>query len=169
MLGFYEGFPRNFHKNAYFRVAVSKKRLEQAITKMLHELNSEVFSLDHVAGPSVPQCTAAFELGLAEANKFNYLDKKETDRALKIIKKEPLQVMDFYCAVRYYKTRNSNRTPLKFDYYMLRFTFDIKTMEIQVFHERGPRHVSPEEVISFIANKINEMRSRKILKAFTIS
>jgi hypothetical protein len=167
MLGFYESFPKNVHTMAYFRNAASKKRLQRALTQTLHKLNNETFSLEDVTGPSVPQCTVILEFGIADEVNFNYLDEKETNKAFKVINKKPFKIMDFFCAIRYYKTQNKKKTPLKFDYYMLRFTFNKKSTEIQVFHERGPRHVSPEEIVNFVVNKINEKFSRKILKAVT--
>lgn len=169
MLGFYENFPENIHKIARFKASASKKRLQRALTQTLHKLNNETFSLEDVVHPSVPQCKVIFELGIAEANNFNYLNGEETNKALKVIHKKPFQIMDFFCAIRYYKTQNKKKTPLKFDYYMLRFKFDKKSTEVQVFHERGPRHVSPEEIANFVAKKINETFSKKILKAFTAS
>ena len=169
MLGFYENFPENIHKIARFTTSISNKRLQQALTKTVHKLNNETFRLEDVANPSVPQCTVIFEFGIAEANNFNYLDNEETSRMLKTIRKKPFQVLDFFCAIRYYKTRNEKKTPLKFDYYMLRFTFNKKSIEVQVFHERGPRHVSPEGVANFIATKISETFSKKILRTFKAS
>lgn len=165
MLGFYENFPTNVHRIAHFSVSASKKRLQRALTQTLRKLNKKTFRLEDVAHPSVPQCTVIFEFGIAEADSFNYLDKKETNRVLKIIRKNSYQVMDFFCVIRYYKTQNRKKTPLKFDYYMLRFTFDNKTTEVHVFHERGPRHVSPKEIVNFVATKINKTFSKKILKA----
>jgi len=169
MLGFYESFPRNVQKIARFATSTSKKRLQQALMRMFHKLNNETFSLEDVAHPSIPQCTVIFEFGIAEANSFNYLDNEETNRILKVIRRKPLQVMDFFCAIRYYKMREGKKSPLKFDYYMLRFTFDKKSTEVQVFHERGPQHMSPKDITSFIANKTNEMLPKTILKAFESS
>jgi hypothetical protein len=156
MLGFYEIFPKKVHTMAYFRTAASKKRLQRALTQTLHKLNNETFSLEDVTGPSVPQCTVILEFGIADEVNFNYLDEKETNKAFKVINKKPFKIMDFFCAIRYYKTQNKKKTPLKFDYYMLRFTFNKKSTEIQVFHERGPRHVSPEEIVNFVVNKITK-------------
>ena len=164
MLGFYENFPKNIHKIAHFSASASKRRLQRVLTQMLSKLNNETFCLEDVIGPSVPQCAIIFEFGIADDNNFNYLNREETNRMLTVINKKTFQVMDFFCAIRYYITQNRKRTPLKFDYYMLRFTFNKKSTEIQVFHERGPRHVSPEEIINFVTNKINETSSRKILK-----
>jgi hypothetical protein len=169
MLGFYENFPKNVHTIEYFGTLASKKRTQRALTQTLHKLNNETFSLEDVASPSVPQCTVVFEFGIADEVTFNYLDEKETNKALEVINKKPFKIMDFFCAVRYYKMENRKKTPLKFDYYMLRFMFNRKSIEIQVFHERGPRHVSPEEIVSFVVNKINEKFSSKILRAFAAS
>jgi hypothetical protein len=166
MLGFYENFPENIHIAAYFRALASEKRVQQALARTLHELNNRALDLEDVVGPSVRQCTAIFEFGIAEANNFNYLDKKETNRILKSVDKRPFQIMDMFCAIRYYQTKDEKKTPLKFDYYILRFTFGKKSAEMRVFHERGPRHVSPKEITDFIANKTNETSSKKILKAF---
>lgn len=136
---------------------------------MFHKLNNETFSLEDVAHPSIPQCTVIFEFGIAEANSFNYLDNEEINRILKVIRRKPFQVMDFFCAIRYYKIQEEKKTPLKFDYYMLRFIFDKNSTETKIFHERGSQHVSPKDIANFLANKINGMFSKKILKAFESS
>ncbi len=166
MLGFYESFPGNVQKIARFATSISTKRLQQALIRMFHKLNNEIFSLEDVAHPSIPKCTVIFECGIAEANSFNYLDNEEINRILKVIRRKPLQVMDFFCAISYYKMREGKKSPLKFDYYMLRFIFDKNSTETKIFHERGPQHMSPKDIANFIANKTNEMLSKKILKAF---
>jgi hypothetical protein len=164
MLGFYENFPQNIHKKARFTTSISNKRLQQTIIQVFYEMNGKAFNIEEIAVPSIPQCTVIFEFGIAEANAFNYLDKEETDKVLRAIKQKPFQIMDFFCAIRYYKKQNERKTPLRFDYYMTRFTFNKNTMETQIFHERGPRHVSPEDIANLIANKITGTFSRRILK-----
>jgi len=168
MLGFYENFPVSVQKTASFITPISSKRLQQTIIRMFNEINSQTFNLEEVADPSVPQCTVIFEFGIAEANNFNYLDDEETERALRVISKKPFQVLDFFCAIRYYKKQNEKKTPLKFDYYMTRFTFNKNSVETQVFHERGPRYISPEDIADFFANKINEKFSKKALKTIEV-
>ena len=164
MLGYYDNFPENIHKITSFSTSTSKKRLQQTLIQVLYKINSEPFTLEDVAHPSIPQCKVIFEFGIAEANSFNYLDSEEKSRVIKKIRKKPFQTMDFLCAMRYYKMQNEKKTPLRFDYYMLRFTFNKKLAEIQVFHERGPRHMTPEDAVNFVANKINETFSKKVLK-----
>ncbi|MEM0095456.1 MAG: hypothetical protein QW660_02310 [Candidatus Bathyarchaeia archaeon] len=163
MLGFYENFPVNVHMVAQLTTSVSVKRLQQAIIQALHKLNNENLSLDAVANPSVPGCTVIFEFGIAEGETFNYLDREETQKTLERVGKAPLQVMDFFCAVRYYRQREGKNKPLKFDYYMIRLTFNTKTVGIRVFHERGPRHISPEEIVDLVVSKVNILFQRRAL------
>jgi len=164
MLGLYENFPKTVHKTASFAILISNKRLQQALIQTFQKINNENFNLEKIANPSVPQCAVILEFGIAEANNFNYLDNEEANKMLKIIQKKPFQVMDFFCALRYYKTQNEKKTPLRFDYYMIRFIFNKDSITIQIFHERGPRYISPEDIANFVVNKIGETFSKKILK-----
>jgi hypothetical protein len=163
MLGTYENFPERTHKTAHFTFSLSNKRFQQTLIQTFRKANSETFNLENIADPSVPQCSAIFEFGIAEANNFNYLDDDETNNAIRVVQKKPLQLVDFFCAIRYYIMQKERKTPLKFDYYILRFLFNKNSMSMQIFHERGPRYASPEDVANFVLNKINETSSRKIL------
>ncbi|MCL5950025.1 MAG: hypothetical protein M1490_06065, partial [Candidatus Bathyarchaeota archaeon] len=124
------------------------------------------FTFEEVTNPTVPQGKVIFEFGLAESGNFNYIDDEELEKTLNFLAKERLHSMDFFCSIRYYKGIGEKKTPLKFDYYMLRAIFSKDLLEVQVFHERGPRYISPEELTAFIFNKINEssIRTRNILK-----
>jgi hypothetical protein len=164
MLGFYENFPQNVHKTIYATTLISNKRLQQTLIHIFQEINIKPFKLEEIADPSIPQCTVFFEFGIAEANTFNFLSSEEANKTLRVINKKPLQLMDFFCAIRYYKTQNGKKKPLKFDYYMIRFTFNKNHMEVHVFHERGPRYISPDDMVNLVFNKVNEAFSRKILK-----
>jgi hypothetical protein len=164
MLGFYENFPANIHRTDNFTSPLSSKKLQQRLIQVLHDINRETFSFEEVAYPTVPECTIIFEVGLAEAKSFNYIDEEEIKRVLSALRKETFRSMDFFCAVRYYKGAGEKKTPLKFDYYLMRFVFGKNSMEIQVFHERGPRYISPEDIVTFLVNMVNEMSARKFLK-----
>ena len=164
MLGTYDNFPTNIHKTTTFSTLISTKKLQQTLTETLNKTNNEKFTLEQITNPSQPQCTAIFEYGIAESNNFNYLDNEETKKVLTIIRKKPFQTMDFYCSIRYYKEKEGKTMPLKFDYYMIRFIFNKNLMETRVFHERGNRYVSPEDVTEFIVKKISSEFSRKALK-----
>jgi len=166
MLGFYENFPENIHRIENFTSSLSSKKLQQRMIQVLHEINRKTFCFEEIAHPSVPECAVIFELGIADAKSFNYIDEEETNKVLNALKKEPFQVMDLFCAVRYYKNKTEKKAPLKFDYYMMRAVFGKDSMEMRVFHERGLRYISPEDIVTFLVNKINEVFARKILKRF---
>ncbi|MEM0058668.1 MAG: hypothetical protein QXG58_07520 [Candidatus Bathyarchaeia archaeon] len=165
MFGFYKNFPVHVHEVKRLTSTASRKRLQQAIIQALHRLNNEGLSLETIANPSIPECMVIFEFGIAESETFNYLNQEEVQKALEIIGEAPLEVMDFFCAVRYYKQRGDKNKPLKFDYYMLRLAFNVNILEVQVFHERGPRHISPEDLINLIVNRVNDLFPRKVLRA----
>ena len=169
-LGFYENFPTNVHRIDSFNSILSSKQLQQKLIQVFFEANHKQFSFEEITNPTVPQGRVIFEFGLAESEGFNYIDEEELKKTLKLLTQERLHSMDFFCSIRYYKGIGEKKTPLKFDYYMLRTIFSKDTFEVQVFHERGPRYISPEELTAFIFDKINESASktRKILKKTSI-
>ena len=162
--GFYENFPVNIHRIDSFNSTFSSKQLQQKIVQVFYEINSKEFSFEEVTNPTVPQGRVIFEFGLAELGDFNYIDEEEIKKTLNFLSKERLNSMDFFCAIRYYRGIGEKKSPLKFDYYILRTIFSKHMLEVQVFHERGPRYISPEELTTFIFTKINETSNRKILK-----
>ena len=163
MLGVYDNFPVNIHRIDNFSTTFSNKKLQQRLIQILSEINRRTFSFEEISYPTVPECTIIFEAGLAEAKSFNFIDEEERKKVLVALRRMPFRTMDFFCAVRYYKGI-TEKAPLRFDYYMLRAIFGKNSVEIQVFHERGPRYISPRDVISFLVNMINETARRKILK-----
>ena len=166
-LGFYENFPVNIHMVETFNSALSSKQLQQRLIQVLYEINRGEFSFEEAANPTIPECKLIFEFGLAEAEGFNYIDEEEVKKVRTLLGKEQMHLMDFFCAVRYYK--GEKKKALKFDYYLLRTIYDEDILEIQVFHKKGPRYISPEDLTMFIFNKINEASNRKILKKRPVS
>jgi hypothetical protein len=164
MLGLYENFPATIHKTAHFNTLSSNKKLQQRLTEALQKLNTETLSLETVTDPSIPKGTVNFEFGIAEANNFNYLDSEEAITLVKTINKSPLEIMDFFCVAQYHKPQKEKATRLRFDYYMLRFTFHEGSMDTVVFHERGPRYMSPEDIVNLIVNRVNQGSLKKMLK-----
>jgi len=161
-LGFYENFPTNIHMVESFDSTLSSKQLQQILIQVLYEINRKEFSFEEAANPTIPECKLIFEFGLADAEGFNYIDEEEVKKVRNLLEKEHLRTMDFFCAIRYYK--GEKKSALKFDYYLLRTVYDRDILEIQVFHKKGPRYISPEDLTLFIFNKTNESSNRKILK-----
>jgi hypothetical protein len=165
MLGVYENFPENIHRIDSFKSSLSSQKLQQKLMKTLHDINRTPFSFEEVSNPTLHNCTVIFEFGLAENESFNFLDADEAERVLDSLKKQVFQLLDFFLAVRYYKVTSARKTPLKFDYYMIRFAFtSVDSVDLKVFHERGPRYVSPEDIVSFLEKQVNGSLPRKILK-----
>lgn len=161
-LGFYENFPLNIHMVESFNSTLSSKQLQQRLIQVLYEINRKEFSFEEAANPTIPECKLIFEFGLADAEGFNYIDEEEVKKVRTLLGKEHLRTMDFFCVICYYK--GEKKTALKFDYYLLRTVYDRDILEIQVFHKKGPRYISPEDLTLFIFNKTNEASNRKILK-----
>jgi hypothetical protein len=80
------------------------------------------------------------------------------------VAKQQVGALDFFCSIRYYKSGGEKRQALKFDYYMLRTIFGKDTFELRLFHERGPLYIAPQDLTSFIVERLNEDSNRKILK-----
>ncbi len=165
MLGIYENFPINVHRVIRLIATISNKTLQRTLVQCLEKINNENLRLQDVTSPSTSDCTVAFEFGIADGNIFNYLESEEMQRVLEEIRRAPLRIMDFFCALRYYKERNGKKYPLKFDYYLFRLIFNTGSVEALIFHERGPRHVPPEDLINLVIEKINQFYSRRVLKA----
>jgi hypothetical protein len=102
-----------------------------------------------------------FEFGLADAENFNFIDEEELKKVLNRLEKEHFDTLDFFCVIRYYK---ADKTPLKFDYYLLRTVYNRSAVEIQVHHKKGLRYLSPEDLTLFIFKKTNETAKKKTLK-----
>jgi hypothetical protein len=110
-------------------------------------------------------CQANLELGIAEEDTFTFLDKEELNRLETSLKTEgAVSVLDFFCALRYHTTAPNGKTkPLKFDYILLRFAFQRKTLELFLAHERGIQRTPLEDFAIFLINRINnELVERKI-------
>jgi hypothetical protein len=166
-LGYYENFPQNIHKFESFRSTLSTKQLQKNLIQLLHDVNSKELSFEQVAYPTIPEGIVIFEFGLAENENFSFIDKEELEKTLKVLDKNRLGLLDFFCAIRYYKLEEKKKKSLKFDYYLLRTVFGKGTLEVQVFHERGPRYISPQDLVNFLQWKLNENKIKKVLKKNT--
>jgi hypothetical protein len=150
-----------------FNSALPSEQLQRRLIRAFYEINRKEFSFEEAAYPTIPGCRIIFEFGLADAESFNYVDEEEVRKALSLLEKERLDTMDFFCAIRYYKGKAEERRALKFDYYLIRTVYNRDIFEIQVHHKKGLGYLSPEDLTSFIFNKINEASNKKILRKVT--
>jgi hypothetical protein len=165
MLGRYDNFPENIHVIMSFSSIFTDQKLQRKIMQTFREVNHKSFSFEEIGIPIMRGCTVIFEIGMAERKSFNYVNDEETKRVLSVLKKQSFRVMDFFIAVRYYKSDAQKKTPLRFDYYMIRFVFNGNNyVELQVFHERGPRHIAPADIVQSIEGWINGPLTKKVLR-----
>ena len=163
-LGYYDNFPSNIHHAEIYSSIVSIKQLQLRLIRVLGDLNLKEFTFEDIAIPTIPCGRVIFEFGLAESGGFNFIDEAEVKKALAFLSKGAVHSLDFFCSIRYYKENAEKRIALKFDYYMLRVLLSRGSFEVRISHERGPRYVSPKELSSFIAAKVNEAAGKKILR-----
>ena len=163
MLGKYDNFPPNIHFIESFTSKLINKQLQQKLVQTLHDMNRKPFRFEEIAIPTIPNSEVIFEFGIAEDDGFNFLDEEETTKTLNMLQTEAVASLDFFCAIRYYKVSAQKKTALKFDYYMFKTGFASKTHEFQVFHKQGPRYISPEELVTFVIEKINKTSNKRVL------
>jgi len=165
MLGRYENFPQIIHFSETYNSSLSKHRLQQKLIQVLQEVNGKTFSFEETGNPSMPNCSVIFMFGIADTDGFKFFNETQSQRLHDAISKGPLKTIDWFCAIRYYKNTQLKRTPLKFDYYVLRIAFTEKnTVQFLVSHERGPRYVSPEDFVEFVVSGLNGKSKRKTLQ-----
>ena len=168
MFGTYENFPEIHQGIARFSHATSTKKLQRALIQSLYKINR---SND---GPKLPEFTqynieVELELGIADGLTFNYIDKETSKDCQERIRKRAFPTLDFLCVIRYYAVDKKKRSPLRFDYHMLRFSFNEKEIELQVYHERGTRRLAIDELINFLTKKINRELAGKKLSPLKVS
>jgi len=146
-----------------FKSTVPSAQLQRRLIQAFYEVNGKEFSFEEAANPTIPECRIIFEFGLADGESFNYIDEEEVKKALDLLAKERLDTIDFFLAIRYYKGEEKKKRALKFDYYLIRTGYSRDDFEIQVYHKKGLRYLSPEDLTLFIFNRINEASKRKIL------
>ncbi len=163
-MGVYSNFPPNvqFIKNYTFTISI--RLLQQKILQQLSAVNRRELSFEEVSIPTIPGGVIIFEFGLAEEAAFNFLSETEAKKAINYVANKQVRKLDFFCAIRYYKAAGEVRQALKFDYFLLRTIFGKGSFEAQLFHERGPRYLSAEDLADFIIKQVNDTADRAILK-----
>ena len=164
-IGFYETFPENIHHIENYHSFVSIRQLQQRLIQFLGEINRREFLFEEVSIPTVPEGVVIFEFGLAEDASFTYINPEEVNKALDFVATGEGSRRWIF-SVPYATTKETAKSEprLKFDYYMIRTAYAKGTLEMRVFHERGPRYLSPEDLTDFIFKGINGDSTKKILR-----
>jgi len=164
LLGRYENFPENVHSIALVNYQAPKKSLQQAILSTFHRLNGETFDLGAVTPYLKQNCEVGFEFGVADGFDFDFLDQNELDQCLKSVGETEVEALDFFFVIRYHLIKkDGKKVPLRFDYHVLRFTFQESGLEMRIRHERGTQRVPLDDLTDFLVKQINAELSRKQL------
>jgi len=168
LLGRYENFPENVHGIILFECQDSAKDVQKAILCTFSRLNQETFDLGAVTPYLKQNCEVSFEFGVAEGVDFNFLDQKELEQCLKSADETEAENLDFFFAVCYHHVRDGGkRVPLRFDYYVLRFSFQEGGLELRIRHERGTQRVPLDDLTDFLVKQINvELSQRQLTPLF---
>jgi len=155
MEGVYENFPDLHHGIALFSYKTSTQNIQRILIRLFYRINQgeEVLEVPELTSHGIQLVS---DIGIADALAFNFIDEEEKNRWLNLMKKKAFETLDFIWIVRYYVSKKGKNTPLKFDYYMLRFLFRSETMELRIHHERGTRRLPIEDLIKLIGEKINK-------------
>ncbi len=165
LLGYFKNFPTRVQKIVPFVFQTEPENVQIAISKALHRLNNETNDLQSLTYASPPNCKVNFEFGVAEEDTFTFLDKDELTRLTAALeKRETINILDFFCAIRYHQTVQGGKSKsLRSDYLLLRFAFRRRIMELFLVHERGIQHLPLKDLTAFLIKRINtELVQRKI-------
>ena len=153
-------------RNSHFHLFVRK--VQETILYAFYRLNCQICSLNDITPVHSLECHVSFELGAREEDGFNFLDEAELGRVRGSVAKKPLLFLDFLCVVRCHVTRRSKPIPLRFDYHLLRFAFHNRILELRVTYERGTHRIPLEDLITFLAKRIDQELSQNQLKPLNL-
>ena len=170
MFGHFENFPNDVHGKALIWSNNLTQTIQEAILRTFHNLNYKISSIAS-AMPHVNQnCITSFEFGVADGLEFIFLDRNELDQGLKTIIEKELEVLDFFCVIRYHLILSKyKRVPLRFDYFVIRFLFKNGSLELSIRHEKGTRRIPLDELKDFLIEQINCELSQKNLDPLSSS
>jgi len=171
MLGRYDFFPDIYHGRMNIEYDLDKRTLQTAIIKVLLKLNNEEVESSEITGLENEDLHVYFEFGFAEGRTFTFIDEEEAAFILREIRENPFDLMDVFCALKYYRVIDGRLRPLKFDYNMIRFKFEDGSLSVLFFHERGPRRIEFSLLMKFILKRMHSLlgeKHRKELKTISL-
>lgn len=162
MLGRYDEFPADAFRSAQFVYLDSFRRLQTAIARTMRRLNQRTIDLATITGASPPNCYVNFEFGIADADVFHYLDRKQLSTIERALKAQSLPILDAFCAIRYHIREEKGRDkPLQFDYSVFRLTFENQDVELFLHYIRGIQRIPRKDFIHFLKDQIDKELAEK--------
>lgn len=157
-LGVFTNLPRILHGYAKLTSEADPLILQRTFIKILGKLNSKkvemAISLSGHEGLLPGEI--GFEVGVAEGDCFNYMDNSEEERLMSVLQSNGLMpVLDSFLIVKC-KVKNGRKHSPWFDRYIMRGKFTEGNVEFQLFHERGMRRLSPDELINMLVEELDK-------------
>lgn len=157
MLGRYDEFPEGAFRFAQFAYSGSAQALQAAIIRTLHALNQQTIDLATLTAASPPNCFVNFEFGVADSDAFCFLDQRELYRLEKMLKTQPMTILDIFCGARYHiKKDTGEKKSLQFDYSVLRFTFEKEIVDLALHYIRGNQRIPRKDFILYLKSQFDK-------------
>jgi len=169
--GTFANFPSTIHGIAKAKFNDHPAKVQQTIVEAFHKLNdsSETYLISPSSRVGTYQGRVGFEIGIAQGTDFYNLTNEVTKNLCRAItSKKPYSRLDFIIIVTYHYKINGKENHLHFDYHQLRFSFNNDTLEIRLFHSKGTRRMSLNELTRRILTCINEEMKHQSLSSLTI-
>ena len=170
-LGIFRNFPTIVHGigEAFHNGQIYK--IQQATIMGLKELNNyrEPYPLS-ISGKSGTYIgTLGFEVGVADDIYFNYLDDETVQRLYNLLNpRRNYNILDFLIIVTYHYTQQKRSIALNFDHFHFRLVFNKRRIECRVFHHKGIRRMSIDELLNRIFNGIRKNMTQSSLSILTV-
>jgi hypothetical protein len=170
-LGIFTNFPTIVHGTGEAFHKDPLHKVQRATILALKELNNyrERYPLS-VSGQSGTYIgTLGFEIGIADDLFFNYLDDETVQKLCKPLHpRRKYHLLDFLIIVTYHYTQQKKRIALNFDHFHLRLLFDKRRVEGRLFHNKGTRRISLDEVLNRVFNQISKNMMQSSLGTLTV-
>lgn len=161
-LGTLEQFPTVYHARASLLFDINTDSLQKAILRGLRELSQERRHLDLTIAdlPGYQSGEIKFKFGVGNKDGFDILDDKEAERVVRRIEeKGPFSTLDLAFHL-HYSTSVSKKHKVHQDQYMARLAFQSGRVEILLYHLRGVRRTSPDELVRLLLSTTNRELTR---------
>ena len=170
-LGIFRNFPTMIHGTGEAVHNDQMYKIQQATIMGLKELNNyrEPYPLSISGKSGTYMGTLGFEIGIADDIYFNYLDDETVQKLYKLLNpKRNYRLLDFLIIVTYHYTQQKKSIALNFDYFHFRLIFNKRKIECRVFHNKGIRRMSINELINRIFERIRKSMIQSSLGILTV-
>jgi hypothetical protein len=170
-LGIFTNFPSIVHGWAEAFHNNQQHEVQKATIRALQELNNhrEPYRINVSSESRTYKGILGFEVGVGEGVFFTYLDDETVQRLYNSSSSRiHYHHLDFLIIVTYHYYKHNKTIALNFDHFQLRLIFNKQKIEAQLFHNKGTRRVSLDEILNRIFDEISKRLLKSALDGLTI-